>query len=150
MYRLLQMPFPPNSNNETFRLGLLTFCHHTFLQWQDKTLPFVFFPASYQPCLLSFMEQYQHHLDNAVDEDGHGEDSPELILWLLMVGILAFPPLPAFQGTDLWLRESLREWLKKVGISTWGELREIMMRFLWVDLMHDFAGEGVFGDVLKV
>ncbi|GLA95418.1 hypothetical protein AtubIFM57143_002426 [Aspergillus tubingensis] len=147
MYRLLQMPFPPNSNNETFRLGLLTFCHHTFLQWQDKTLPFVFFPASYQPHLLSFMEQCQQHLDNAEEE---GEGSPELILWLLMVGILALPPLPAFQGTDLWLRGYLREWLEKVGIRTWGELREIMERFLWVELMHDLAGEGVFGDVLKV
>ncbi|BCR97213.1 uncharacterized protein AKAW2_30532S [Aspergillus luchuensis] len=148
MYRLLQLPFPPNSNNETFRLGLLTFCHHTFLQWQDKTLPFVFFPASYQPHLLSFMGQCQQHPDDAGEDEG--EDSLELILWLLMVGILALPPLPAFQGTDLWLRGCLREWLERVGIRTWGELREIMKRFLWVDLMHDFAGEGVFGDVLKV
>lgn len=93
------------------------------------------------------MEQCQQHLDNAEEE---GEGSPELILWLLMVGILALPSLPAFQGTDLWLRGYLREWLEKVGIRTWGELREIMERFLWVELMHDLAGEGVFGDVLKV
>ncbi|GKZ53772.1 hypothetical protein AnigIFM63309_005629 [Aspergillus niger] len=143
MYRLLQMPFPMNSNNEAFRLGLLTFCHHTFLQWQDKTLPFVYFPASYQSCLLSLMEQCQRRQDEE-------EDSSELILWLLMVGILALPPLPSFLGTDLWMRGYLREWLEKLEIRTWGELRGIMKRWVWVDLMHDLAGEGVLGDVLKV
>lgn len=132
-----------NSNNEAFRLGLLTFCHHTFLQWQDKTLPFVYFPASYQSCLLSLMEQCQRRQDEE-------EDSSELILWLLMVGILALPPLPSFLGTDLWMRGYLREWLEKLEIRTWGELRGIMKRWVWVDLMHDLAGEGVLGDVLKV
>ncbi|GKZ23686.1 hypothetical protein AbraIFM66951_004562 [Aspergillus brasiliensis] len=145
MYPLLQMPFPMHSNNEAFRLGLLTFCHHAFLQWQDKTLPFVFFPASYQPCLLSLMEQCQHHQD--VDDD---DDSSALILWLLVVGILALPPLPSFRDTDFWLKGCLREWLVRLEIRTWEEMREIMKRFLWMDLMHDLAGEGVFGDVLEV
>lgn len=89
------------------------------------------------------MEQCQRRQDEE-------EDSSELILWLLMVGILALPPLPSFLGTDLWMRGYLRESLEKLEIRTWGELRGIMKRWVWVDLMHDLAGEGVLGDVLKV
>ncbi|OQV02387.1 hypothetical protein CLAIMM_07592 [Cladophialophora immunda] len=86
MYRLIQMSsFDPTSLDEAVRLGLLVFSSHIFLNWQDVRPRHTSLPHLYRTCLLTLK------LPSML--------TPQLLLWLLMVGSFSiFTP-----EDDAWL-----------------------------------------------
>lgn len=126
-YRLLDMKFDGGSMDESIRQGLLCFCYHIFLQWQDIRLPYHHFPTVYRSC---FREVEQA-----------GGISSQFTLWMLMIGAIAIFDV----SEEPWLRKSLREYASSCGVKTWKEMQEILKSFLWISLLNDQPGKQIFG-----
>lgn len=126
VYRLLHMRFAEGSIDETIRLGLLTFAHHVFLQWQDINLPIHHFPTSYQKCILG-----ARHID---------EVSPNLMLWLLMTGARSFFDV----AEHAWLRELLQEHCHKCKVKRWKDMHELLRSFMWITLLDEELGKRIY------
>ncbi|EXJ89127.1 hypothetical protein A1O3_02191 [Capronia epimyces CBS 606.96] len=130
MYRLLHMNFDPGSVDEAVRLCLLGMSYHAFLQWQDLSLPCVYFPSIYKSCLL--------------DPKLLDEAPSQLMLWLLMIGAVS-----AFTASDHpWLRDCLRKHINICQVKTWNEMRQVLKSFMWIGLLHDKPGKEIFEAVL--
>ena len=126
-YRLLRMDqFGKTSVNETLRIGLLAFCSHIFLQWQNLKVPQGFLLEAYQ---------------NNFNEPEVLERIPTLFkMWLLLVGSFSiFSPLE-----DNWAMPFIQDVLKSYKIRTWADLREQFRYFPWVNMLHDDLGQRCF------
>lgn len=118
MYRLLNMSFATGSLDEVVRLGLLAFCHHVFLQWQDIKLPYRCFPDAYRHCILKTEEIH-----------------PSLMLWLLVTGAVT-----VFGSEDeAWMRELLQEHAKECQVKTEKEMQDLLNSFMWIPLLDKHA-----------
>ncbi|KAI1378981.1 hypothetical protein F4677DRAFT_410239 [Hypoxylon crocopeplum] len=126
MYRLLHMHFAAGSPDETVRHGLLAFSHHVFLQWQDIKLPYHYFPATYQSSILSL--------------EGADGASPQLLLWLLMIGAISVFDI----SEDAWLREHIREYASRCQVKTWKAMQDILKSFMWIALLDEQAGKHIY------
>ena len=126
MYRLLRMSFGAGTLDESLRLGLLAFSHHIFLQWQDRRLP-----------CDSLSESYRNYLQGHLIGD---TISPQLSLWLLMIGAVSLFSI----SDELWLANSLRRQAKRCGVKNWKEEQEILKSSMWISLLDDEAAKEVF------
>ncbi|KAI1080350.1 hypothetical protein F5B20DRAFT_540274 [Whalleya microplaca] len=131
MYRLLQMSFETGSVDEAMRLGLLAFSSSIFLQWQGVKLSYEHLPVTYRACLV-----------NLKLSDG----SPPLLLWLLVIGSIAIFGEP----DSVWLKPWLRVNINLCGVTSWGEMQEILQSFLWIGLVHDKPGKALFDSTLSL
>ena len=128
-YRLVHMRFSAGSIDEIVRHGLLAYCYHVFLQWQDIKVPYRYFPTAYQNCIL--------HLKLA------NMASDQLMLWLLMVGALS-----VFDVSDeTWLRKLLREYASKCRVKTWKEVQDVLKSFMWIPLLDQRPGKCIFDEL---
>jgi hypothetical protein len=126
MYRLLDMKFANSPFEEALRLGLLAYCHHIFLQWQDVMSPHHRFPIAYREFIL----QLEH-------TEGF---TPELVLWLLMVGVLSFFDL----AEDATLRDFFRKYANKCKVRTWNKMKNLLKTFAWIELLDEHAGKSIY------
>ncbi|KAK6524280.1 hypothetical protein TWF694_005934 [Orbilia ellipsospora] len=126
MYRLIDMHFSPNSMDETIRLGLLAFCSHVFLRWQTVRLGYTHLPYAYKSSLvnLNFSKDF----------------SPQVMLWLLMVGAISIFE----RDDDVWLKPWLKVNIDLCGVESWGEMRGKLKELMWVELVQDEAGEEAY------
>ena len=125
MYRLLHAKFRPGSLDEAVRVGLLAFGSSVFLQWKQTKLPDVLFPLEYKACML------QSQLLDA---------SPQLWLWLLMMGAMA----AMGKADHRWVYPLMRVNIEACGIESWTEAREMMKSLLWIGLVQDHVGQEIF------
>ncbi|KAI1087099.1 hypothetical protein F5B19DRAFT_90877 [Rostrohypoxylon terebratum] len=126
MYRLLHLGFASGSLDETVRLGLLSFTHHIFLQWQDIKLPCHHqFRQIYRTCFQT------HPLNTA---------PPQLLLWLLMIGAVSLFSMLE----EPWLRERLHAQIERCHVTTWRRLQEMMKSFMWIPLLDEKVGEEIY------
>lgn len=131
MYRLLRMRFPPGSDNEAVRLGMLAFSHHVFLQWEDIKPPQAQFAAAYRETI------------QRVDDVGGDPGSLQLMLWLAMVGATSLFDA----SSEVWLRERLQLYAHRCRVGRWREVRRVLRSLLWIDLLDDERGEHIFNDI---
>lgn len=129
MYRLLYMSFADGSIDEAVRLGLLAFSHHVFLQWQDIKLPYRHFTDRYRNSILAL----KHF---------HGVPS-QLMLWFLMTGAISVFPV----SDEEWLREHIREHVTICHVKTWKAVQDILKSLMWIALLDDQSGEGIYDSV---
>lgn len=130
MYRLLEMRFADDSIDEAIRMGLLAFCYHTFLQWQDVRLPQLHFSVAYRKCVL--------HLELA-------ENVPvELVLWLLMIGAISIYDL----SEDPLLRQYFQRFVEKCNIRSWRRMQDSMKSFMWIAFLDEDAGKFIYNLLL--
>ncbi|KAF3916007.1 hypothetical protein AA313_de0210022 [Arthrobotrys entomopaga] len=131
MYRLIDMHFSPNSMDETIRLGLLAFCSHVFLRWQTVRLGYTHLPYAYKSSLvnLNFSKDF----------------SPQVMLWLLMVGAISIFE----RDDDVWLKPWLKVNIDLCGVKNWGEMRDKLKELMWVELVQDGAGEEVYNSCVE-
>jgi hypothetical protein len=123
VYRLLHVGFADGSIDETVRLGLLAYCHHIFLQWQDVRLPYRHFADAYQNCILRLKL-----VDGA---------SPRLVLWLLMTGANS-----VFNVSDeAWLRECWQEHAGACHASRWKQVQGILESFMCISFLDEEPGK---------
>ena len=132
LYRLLEMRFEPTSVSEGMRLGLLAFCSHVFMKWQDVGLSYNHFPSTYRKCLL--------------DIQGLEGVSARMQLWLLTVGAMAVFK----ERDDQWLTARLRATMELCRVQSWTEVQEIMRSIMWIGLVHDQPGKAVFEAAMQM
>tara|TARA_R110002060_G_scaffold6536_2_gene9899 strand:+ start:564 stop:1220 length:657 start_codon:yes stop_codon:yes gene_type:complete len=126
IYRLLHLGFATSSLDETYRIGLLTFSYHVFLQWQDIKF-------AHSQCA----EKFRNHIKGVMSADNL---SPGFIVWLLMTGTSAF-----FKVEDeVWLRESLRECAGKCNIRSWKDMENSLKSYMWIALLDEKHGKEIF------
>lgn len=129
IYRLLDMHFPSDSNDEVVRLGLLAFSCSVFLPWRSLGV-------SYPHLTSAFRDSVSGPVSSHV--------SPRLMLWLLMVGAVS-----VFDETDdEWLRPLLLDNAGLCEIDSWSEMKDLLQSFLWIGLVHDKVGEAIFGSAI--
>ncbi|KAI1610931.1 hypothetical protein EDD36DRAFT_420957 [Exophiala viscosa] len=125
-YRLLYMNFITGSVDEVIRLGLLAFCHHIFLQWQDIRLPYYRFPTGYRNRILGVKPSQRL--------------SPQVVLWLMMTGAISLYDT----SEESWLRESLRDYADRCQVKSWKEMQETLKCCMWVVLLDDQPGRQIY------
>lgn len=130
-YRLLYMRFATGSLDEAVRLGMLAFCHHTFMQWQDIKPPNRYFPRFFRSCILAF-------------KDLHGDFS-SLILWLLMIAAISLFDV----AEEAWLRECLNEYMDRCHVKTWDDMQAILKSFLWLKILDEEPGMSIYIDLVS-
>ena len=128
MYRLLRTSFPETSQDETIRQGLLTFSYHIFLQWQGI-----------KPSLRGFPAAYKDHL---LDIELAGGASPDLVLWLLVIGAISM-----FRSDEAWLLGLLHEYSDRCKIHTWRDMQELLKSLLWIPLLDEKEGSMVYNSL---
>jgi hypothetical protein len=128
MYRLVGIGFEAASSDETIRLGLLCFSCSLFLHWQHLGLSYPHLASVFRACFPAMSA----HL------------SPRLVLWLLMVGKVS-----VFDGSDDgWFNPLFRETMATCEVGSWSEVRDLLMSFMWIGLVHDKAGKRVFSSAV--
>jgi hypothetical protein len=132
MYRLLQMGFETASGDEVILLGLLSLCYNIFLQWCDGKLAYLHFPSTYKNCLL--------------DPQLTSSCASQIIIWLLMVGGISI----FTASDDRGLKHSLQEHVVICKVKSWGEMRDILKSFKWIDLLHDGPRKHIFDSILTL
>ena len=131
MYRLLDMHFEVASSNETIRLGLLCFSCSAFLHWQHLGMSYSHLASIFRGCFARLTATSSHL-------------SPQLVLWLLMTGAVS-----VFDGSDdEWFNPLLRETMGTCKVDSWSEMRNILMSFMWIGLVHDKAGKRVINSAV--
>lgn len=125
MYRLLFLNFEAGSLDEMVRLSLLAFSTSVFLFWKKLGLSYTQLATAYKDCLA--------RLDCSLV-------SPELLLWFLLVGAVSILE----PDDDKWVRPWIRVNIGLCGIESWDKMRELLISFMWIDLVHDKPGNTVF------
>jgi hypothetical protein len=127
MYRLLDMHFEVSSSDETICLGLLCFSCSVFLQWQHLGVSYSLLASVFRGSFATLTATSSHL-------------SPQLVLWLLMTGAVS-----VFDGSDdAWFNPLLRETMRTCKVDSWSEMRDLLMSFMWIGLVHDKTGKRVF------
>ena len=127
MYRLLDMRFEASSRDEAIRLGLLCFSCSVFLHWRRLGMSYPHLTSAFRGCLARLTTPFSHI-------------SPQLVLWLLMAGAVS-----VFDASDdEWLRPLLLVNIGLYEIYSWSKMQDLLMSFMWIGLVHDKPGKGVF------
>ena len=127
MYRLLDMCFEAASSDETIRLGLLCFSCSVFLHWQHLGMSYPHLASLLRGCFARLTAT-------------PSKLSPRLVLWLLMVDAVS-----VFDDSDaLWFNPLLRATMATCKVASWSEMRDLLMSFMWIDLVHDKTGKRAF------
>lgn len=129
MYRLLQTSFAGGVINKAVHLGLQAFSYHLFMQWQDIKLPYRHFPNNYQECIRSL---------KAIDTA-----SPQLMLWLLMIGAVSLFNI----SDETWLGEYLREYIDICQIKTWKEMQDTLESYMWIVALDGQLGKQIYDEL---
>ncbi|KAI0106420.1 hypothetical protein GGR51DRAFT_169168 [Nemania sp. FL0031] len=127
MYNLLDMHFEASSWNETVRLGLLSFSCSVFLPWSHLRTPL--------PDLHSILKT---HFANIMA--GMEPLSPKLLVWLSMSIAVTLSREP---NSD-WVYGLVRDVISLCEIKSWGQMREILVSLMWIEIVHDEAGKSIF------
>ena len=131
IYRLLNMTkFKANSTEEAIRLGLLAFSSSVFLQWKQLGL-------SYNKLATT----YRNHLTESQCPNA----SPQLSIWLLMVGAVSI----FGRDDEKWLRPRLRANIDSIGgLKSWTDVQDVLKSFMWIGLVLDKPGKEVFDSTM--
>lgn len=135
-YRLVKL------NHIDSRLGIcslhnrlhlgLTACLVTFLQGWDRRI------ARNQ--LLSKMI-----LSEAQKPFGAGQESQELLLWLLFIGAVS----SCQWKNPVWVSIT-KHAIHGLGIKNWEDVKKILTKFPWVNVLHDKAGQALWYGCMDV
>lgn len=132
VYRLFCMKYDDSSVKEAVRLGLLVISTQVLLQWKFLKLSHTHLGACYRQCV--------DRLKNSVGIE------PEIVVWILMIG--------AVSGVERWDDSWFRPWLvtsiKRCGVTSWTEMRELLESLSWIRLVQEKAGKEVFESVMLI
>lgn len=124
-YRLSFLEYPYNFIEHILRLALLVFSTTIFLQTRGIRTRFQ--PLSAQ-------------LRTAVVGDRFRELEWQLRVWILVMAAI----VAVTEEDDFWILPLLRKEIKDhVELRHWEDLRRVLKRFLWIDVLHDPDGKMV-------
>ncbi|KAI1481809.1 hypothetical protein F4774DRAFT_423764 [Daldinia eschscholtzii] len=128
-YRLLHMHFSVKSIDEAVRQGLLAFCYHIFLQWQDMKPHYCNFTAAFKSCILSI-------------ECSDGVSS-QLMLWLLTIGAVSLFDI----SEEVWLRDGVKEHIGRCQVKSWRDMQNILKSFMWIAVLDEQPGRDIYNSL---
>ncbi|KAI0967006.1 hypothetical protein F4678DRAFT_475465 [Xylaria arbuscula] len=127
MYNLLDMSFESSSQNETVRLGLLSFSCGVFLPWSHLGM-------SYRHLNSLLQTHFEGHAERTMDLPA------ELAVWLLMACAITI-----VDECDIdWAYDLLRTAASSYGITCWSQMRDMLMSVMWIGIVHERLGQRVF------
>lgn len=129
LYKVRQFPYIDpiaidieNPMREFMRLVMLAFLTTTFKAW-GNSMPFQWIG-----------EQLAEIVPKLPDQRNEGDD--DFILWgLVIIGMSVVSP-----GKQ-WFRQA---WMKIAPGGEWEVVRQRLMRVMWIEIVHDAAGEAMF------
>lgn len=85
--------------------------------------------------LLSYLARLAAaaHLDNE-------QENQEVLLWMLFIGGASIFRQP----DDLWLIPKITHTMSTLGLCTWQDVVQTLVKFPWVNAVHDKAGEALW------
>jgi hypothetical protein len=133
-YRLQHLSYEIHDLHELLRIALLVFSTATFLQANLISV--------YHKNLIK-------HLEIILRSTNHHHDQQwlKLILWLIFVSQLSGICTPEDYS---WMHGQMLQTKRSLKLRDWYQVRQTLKGFLWVDLVHDQAGENVFNETTKV
>lgn len=132
-YRLQHLTYDVDDKPEALRLAMLAFSTTMFFKAEAVPLNYVYLAHKLRAVL------------SLIGEDA-STDWSRLCLWLIFVGRVSVLD----SAEDLLLLQ--RQFLKinlALRLTRWSEARQILKGFMWVDFIHNGAGEDFFYGALK-
>ena len=68
-----------------------------------------------------------------------------LKFWLGMIGCMTFWDI----DEEIWLRRLVRDVVEECNVSSWKDVKEILRGFLWIGILDDEVGKGVYERVTR-
>lgn len=130
-YRLHHLAYSRHDTQETLRLAMLVLSASLFLGGHS---------LHSSPLHCKQQGELLRASLRAFDYKG-SKTYLQLKLWLVYLGRMTVLDSPEDQP---WLDKTLFGMIKALGLTTWVEVRAVLKGFLWVDILHDKAGEMVF------
>lgn len=133
-YRLLHLDYSASgcsAMDEAIRLAILCFTTTVFLQVAGIGTRYYRLAAQFRKALLSL-------------EIPTTQSSWHLRLWMLVAAAISTP-----LKSCKWLQVALIEGLNQGQICNWTEMKLVLKNFLWIDAIHDAAGQKVL-DLMKL
>lgn len=128
MYRATLLDIGSQTLPRTLHLSMLAFGASVFLQ------------ADGMKARLEHFSTQLHEVVCAPDVDAEQDATSELMLWsLFIIGSSAFG-----EEDDAWILPDLRDQIRKNGIDSWGQLRLVLKKYLWIDALHDGDGKVLY------
>lgn len=128
-YRLLHLGFDDlirSAADEALRLAVLSFTTTIFLQVAGIETRYSRLAARFKSALVTLETQTT-------------ECSPHAKVWMLVAASISLS-----LTSHKWLRIALSETVGEAHISEWSEMKRVLKKFFWVDVIHDAAGKAVF------
>ncbi|KAB5542961.1 hypothetical protein GE09DRAFT_1289600 [Coniochaeta sp. 2T2.1] len=141
-YRLHHLSYPSHDIQETLRLAMLAFSASLFLSapHSPHTRPVLdcnkgLAAAFADSLLLRVLER---------KKDDRRDPCLELDLCLAFLGRVMVSVLDLAEQQRSQLGETIARTAPALGLTAWTEVRRVLKRFLWVDVIHDEPGRRIF------
>ncbi|TVY13988.1 hypothetical protein LARI1_G008670 [Lachnellula arida] len=131
-YRLLLLDVSAGSLDEVVLVGMLAFATNIFLQMQGLGIRFDALSSRLRGCLLGL---------RGLEDDA----TVELKLWLLFVARMP----DSVSEIDSWIEAEMKKTLGALGLKKWEAVKDILKRYLWIDVLHEKGGKDAFEDATK-
>ena len=131
LYRLLYLRYERGSLDETIRLSLLAFSAPVFLDW--KTVYWIngHFITSWRQCLTDMLANFTCF-------------TPQDSIWILMIGALTMSHDQDFRTQ---IMDCLQFLTVSSHMSTWEDLELLLKSYVWIDVLFDEPGKGIFASM---
>ncbi|KAF7558905.1 hypothetical protein G7046_g5263 [Stylonectria norvegica] len=126
-YRLVAV----NTTSEARSMGCLdSLVHITLMAYIVRLLVGLDRKSADNPLLSSVARL------SAVKDEHLKSGNGEALLWMLFTGRVS-----VFKGEDdVWLVPRAREIAASLGLRTWNDVRQVLTKFAWVEMLHDKIG----------
>jgi hypothetical protein len=65
------------------------------------------------------------------------------MLWLLTIGSISLFDI----SNETWLREYMREYIRRCQVKTWKEMQDILESFMWIALLDEHLGKQIYDEL---
>ncbi|KAH8812227.1 hypothetical protein F5884DRAFT_784799 [Xylogone sp. PMI_703] len=130
-FRPLQSPRPESNVEAAYHIGLTIYMMSLFLQHDHRRI------LEYDLVPLCLREVLDNGLESEHDRD--------LLIWLMFIGCIWVSQSPDEQ----WLVLRTRNLLQQLGINTWTQVRSSVIKFPWLDALHEQLGRNIWNVIYQ-
>lgn len=126
-YRVFSCKFDSASLDELMCLSLLALTCSIFLHWDQVTICYSHLATSYKKCVHMMLNNNQV--------------SDTTMIRIVTAGELCIC------HRDVWLRDAMHVYINHIGITSWTEMQAILKSFVWIDALHNKAGQHLYESI---
>ncbi|KAL1958746.1 hypothetical protein VTO42DRAFT_3865 [Malbranchea cinnamomea] len=135
VYEFPELFLQANRTYEPCRLAAMSYSMHVIYPLPAANRPFKRLSSLLKVALL----------DSEIESGSWGH-AMEMLLWVLVLGGMTSRNMPERP----WFVSTLYDAINIAGISTWAQLKDIMISIMWMDSVCDVGGQALWEEVVRL